>query len=347
MIQLTEAKTPAYLKAGFFGGTGTGKTWTAAKMLSQFIVKFLPGKRLAMFDTEPGAGFIRGMVKEILGKELLVIHSRSFSDMLEFVKLCEAEQHVGLIDSITHPWRQLCGDYLTAKKSRVASASGRTETVRLSLQDWGPLKDMWAKFSEPFAFGPSHLCICGREGDVWDEEVNDEGEKKQVKTGVKMKTETETGYEPSLLVQMRVRGENPVQHTAFVVKDRFDKLTGKVSAPEPGLDFFLPHVQMLDLGGNAPAKSEGKAVFHAGNGPNWETIKARREAILEEIKNDITLAIPGRTADEQKQKINLMRAAFGTSAWAELESDERKWSVESLSSGREALRKEIANGNAR
>lgn len=347
MITLTEAKTPAFLKAGFFGGTGTGKTWTAAKVLSQFIAKYLPGKRLAMFDTEPGAGFIKGMVKEITGKELLVIHSRAFSDMLEFVKICETEKHVGLIDSITHPWRQLCGDYLAAKKSRVAAASGRTETVRLSLQDWGPLKDMWAKFSEPFAFGPSHLCICGREGDVWDEEINDEGEKKQVKTGVKMKTETETGYEPSLLVQMRMRGESPVQHLAFVVKDRFNALTGKLSSPDPDLDFFLPHFSMLDLGGNAPDKSEGKAVFNAGTGPNWETIKARREAVLEEIKNDILLAHPGQTAEEKKAKVNLMRAAFGTSAWTELESDERKWPVEKLTEGRDKLTKEIANGQSR
>jgi len=346
-IVLSAAKVPAYLKCGFFGGTGSGKTWTAAKMLAQFIRDYLPGKRLAMYDTEPGAGFIAPMVKEILGTELLVIHSRAFSDLLEFVKLCETEQHVGLIDSITHPWRQLCGDYLNAKRSRVASASGRTETVRLTLQDWGPLKDMWAKFSEPFAFGPAHLCICGREGDVWDEETNDEGEKKQVKTGVKMKTETETGYEPSLLVQMRMQGETPVQHRAFVCKDRFNELTGKLSGAEPDIEFFRPHLNRLDLKGKAPAKSEGSAVFHAGSGPNWETIKARREAVLEEIKNDILLSYPGQSAADKTAKVNVMRAAFGTAAWTELESDERKWPIEKLTEGRENLKKELAkNGNA-
>ena len=51
MITLTEAKPPAFFKAGFFGNTGTGKTFTAAKVLSQFVKMFQPHRRLAMFDT--------------------------------------------------------------------------------------------------------------------------------------------------------------------------------------------------------------------------------------------------------------------------------------------------------
>ena len=51
MIKLQEPEVPAFLKLGFFGNTGTGKTYTAAKVLSQFIRDFEPGRQLAMFDT--------------------------------------------------------------------------------------------------------------------------------------------------------------------------------------------------------------------------------------------------------------------------------------------------------
>lgn len=337
MLNLQPATVPAYLKCGFFGSTGTGKTWTAAKVLAQFIAEYEPKRRLVMFDTEPGAGYIAPMVKKITGQDLLVIVSRSFTDLIEFTALCEKDGHVGLIDSITHPWRQLCQDYLDAKRSRVQGAGGRKETTKLSLKDWGPIKEMWARFSEPFAMNAAHLCICGREGDTWETVTDDEGKEEMQKTGVKMKTEVETGHEPSLLVQMRLEGENPVKHTAFVVKDRFDYITGKTSPDKPDIEFFRPHIEALDLKGKAPQQSIGSPAFEPGSGPNWETIKAQREAILEEIKNDITLLMPGQTAAEKSAKILALRESFGTSAWAELENDDRKWSVDNLKNGREKL----------
>ena len=79
MIKLEEPNTPAFLKMGFFGNTGTGKTFTAAKVLSQFIRDYCPDKQLAFYDTEPSAGYVKDMVKQITGKPLLAIHSRSFS----------------------------------------------------------------------------------------------------------------------------------------------------------------------------------------------------------------------------------------------------------------------------
>lgn len=333
-MALQAAKRPAFLKVGFFGNTGTGKTWTAAKMLSQFIAKYAPNSQLAMFDTEPSSGFIAPMVKEITGKDLLVEQSRSFSNLMDFTRECIKEKHVAIVDSVTHPWRQLCNDYLDAKRSRVKSASGRVETVRLSLKDWGPLKDMWNQFSELFVYSPIHFCICGREGDVWEQTVDDEGKEEMQKTGVKMKTESEFGYEPSLLVQMRLEGNN---HVAFVPKDRFDRLTGKKSDNNPDINFFLPHISLLDLGGVPSQNAEGKKVFEVGSGPNWETLKAQRAAILENIKDDLLLCFPGMTADEKKAKVESLREAFGSSSWTELEEDERKFSMDFLKNGRNKL----------
>ncbi|GAF98810.1 unnamed protein product, partial [marine sediment metagenome] len=207
MIKLMPATAPAHLKLGVFGDTATGKTYTAAKIMAQFCAKFTPDKRVAMFDTEPSAGYVAGMVKEITGKELLVIQSRSFADLLEFCALCKEEGHIAIIDSITHPWRTLMTDFIDAKKSRVKGAGGNQKNVRLSLKDWMPIKDMWAKFTESYCYDPYHCCMCGREGDRWDTVEDDEGNSEMQKVGVKMKTETETGFEPSLLLNMKLKGD--------------------------------------------------------------------------------------------------------------------------------------------
>jgi hypothetical protein len=313
MINLIPAITPAFLKMGFFGGTGTGKTFTAAKVLSQFIAKYLPDCQLAMFDTEPSGGYIAPMVKKITGKELLTIQSRSFSDLLEFTDLCIKNKFIGLIDSITHPWRTLCADYLDAKKSRVRGANGNPETVRLSLKDWGPLKEIWGGFSEKFAFSPAHFCICGREGDVWETVTDEEGKEEMQKTGVKMKTETETGFEPSLLVQMKFEYE------------------------KPDIDFFMPHISALNIGGATTQKSEGKKIFGNESGPNWETLKKERDAVLENIKDDILLIYPGQSTEDKKGKVGLLRSTFGTSSWTELENDDKKFNIKILKEGREKI----------
>lgn len=333
-MKLTTATTPAFLKMGLFGNTGTGKTYTAAKVLSQFIKEFEPKAQLAMFDTEPSAGYIAPMVKAITGKDLLVVQSRAFGDLLEFANLCREKGYVALCDSVTHPWRSLCENYLDAKRERVKGVGGRVETVRLSLKDWGPLKDTWAKFSERLSHDPVHWCICGREGDVWEDVQDGEGDTELKKTGVKMKTERETGYEPSLLVNMRLIG---TEHTAHVVKDRFDVLTGLVSGDKPDIEFFRPHIAMLSIGGKAPQAPAKDKVFKNTEGPNYETIQAQRAGILENIKDDLVLVWPSTSAAEKKAKTKALRAVFGTSSWTQLEKDDKQFDLKRLHEGRKQL----------
>lgn len=334
-IELKPAIIPPWLKMGFFGNTGSGKTKTSSKTLCQLIAKFCKHSQLAMFDTEPSGGFIADMVKDLTGKELLTITSRSFSDMMDFVDLCIEKKYVGLIDSITHPWRNLCSDYLEAKKSRVRSAGGNDKNVKLSLKDWGPLKEIWNQFSEKFTYSPAHLCVCGREGDVWDTVVDEEGKEEIKKTGVKMKTETEFGFESSLLIQMKFEFN---KHIAYVVKDRFDVITGKTSDNNPDIDFFMPHISKLNIGGKNIEQSKGKKIFDPGSGPNWETIKKQRDAILENIKDDIVLLIPGKTTEAQKLKIKTLRQIFDTSSWTEIENDNKKYDIKTLKKCRENLK---------
>lgn len=338
-IELKPAVPPAYLKLGFFGKAGTGKSYTATKVLSQFIAEFVPKRRLAMFDSEGGAGYVAPMVKTITGKDLLVVTGTAFSELLEFTTICLKEGHVALLDSATHPWRSLVADYLEVKASRIQAAGGNVETVRLALKDWGPIKDMWAKFADAYRYDPVHWCICGREGDVWETVADGEGNEELQKVGVKMKTETETGYEPSLLVQMRLRDG---KHLARVAKDRYDVLTG-AEYPEPDIEFFRPHIELLKLGGaQARPSAEPGRSFKAGSGPSANSVRAEREGLLENIKDDLLVAIPGQTGADKKAKVKALRAAFGTSSWTELTKRAKTFPPARLLSGRKKLAQILA-----
>lgn len=338
MISLEAAGTPAFLKLGVFGHTGTGKTYTFVRMLSQFIREFAPDSQLAMFDTEGGGAYLKSLVKEISGKDLLIVHASGFAELLEFADLCRERRYVAMCDSITHPWRSLISDYTRAKQSRVKAMGGNPETVHLALKDWGPIKDLWAKFANKFRYDSVHWAILGREGDVWDEREDEEGNKELTKSGVKMKTETEMGYEPSLLVRMEIvqRHDGEHVHRALVVKDRFAVLTGK-TADDPDIEFFRPHLARLALGERAVQPVPEGQLFGREIGRNWEAMQHERQGILEKVKDDLLLAYPGQTAAEKKAKVEMLRAAFGDASWAELENDARRWDAKALLQGRDRL----------
>ncbi len=344
-IELQEARAPEYLKLAFYGMAGSGKTYTAARVLSEFIKEYAPDLQLAMYDTEGGAGFIKDMVRDITGKPLMAIAATSFAELKDFIAMCPGK-YVGFIDSATHPWRTLCEDYLEAKRSRVAGAGGNIKTVRLALPDWGPIKAIWNQgFSDPYKFLPAHLCYCGRCGDVWETKTNDEGEEKIEATGKKMKIEAESAYEPSLLVEM-IRVANPEYkqkksttqwlHRAEIVKDRSNLMNGK-SANDPNLDFFRPHIDFLVDGEHRAPNKKPAATFGAGKGKNWETIKRERKIALEEIKGVLLLAFPGRTTPEIKAKTKLIQDVFGTTSWTAIESNEKLYTTNALIKAKDKL----------
>ena len=70
------------------------------------------------------------------------------------------------------------------------------------------------------------MIVCGRAGFEYDfqEKEDGSGRKELVKTGVKMKAESEFGYEPSLLVHMErasdLKDLSKVHREASILKDR-------------------------------------------------------------------------------------------------------------------------------
>jgi len=355
-MQFIEAEQPTHIKWGFFGKPGSGKTFTAAKVLSQFVAKYAPDSQIAMLDTENGSGHIKNLVKKITGKPLMVPSVvGTIGETFEFLDECKKRGWAAIIDSVTQPWARLSNDRLLWRKARIQAAHGNPDTAKMQIDDWMYVKSVWKPLTYRFVHDPVHILLLGREGIEWGIILDDEGNAKQGQTGIKMKTENEMGHEPNLLIQMRARQLDPtgktnvnMVHEAVVWKDRSDtaNMTGKIGA-NPDLAFFMPHIETLNLGGVRTEPGESEPTFANGGGPTWETIKARREAVLEKIKDDITEVMPGQTVAEKKSKVTVLRQAFGDTSWAELEKDHHKWPVEALEDGRAKLRvilKEIQSG---
>jgi hypothetical protein len=105
--------------------------------------------------------------------------------------------------SVTHTWRELCEAYLKqVNERRARHAREKHWTFKpqrsLEFQDWGTVKGLWNdNWTQFYLNAPLHLIICGRAGYEYDFEETDNGKKELVKTGVKMRTEAEFGFEPS------------------------------------------------------------------------------------------------------------------------------------------------------
>lgn len=338
LFRLAENQT-AYLKAGFLGFGGSGKTYTAGLMAKGVYERLkaakLDPKPVFMVDTETGSDWLVPLFKE-WGIPLYVSKSRSFADLLEGVKAAEANGSFLIIDSITHFWNDVQESYKKVNKR-----------TKLRFQDWGPIKATWHQFTDAYLNSQLHIALCGRAGYEYEFTTDDDGDKQLEKTGTKMKAETDMGYEPSLLVEM-VReakpqengGKKKVQgqlwdHVAYVLKDRSTKLEG-ARLVNPSFEDFKPHFDRLNIGGSHVGVVAGTGTekfFEPGSDRNFLERKKKVEILMEEIQGEIVAAFPGQSADEKAAKVNVIHEAFGTRSWKALED----MSPESLQKGLEVV----------
>jgi hypothetical protein len=212
----------------------------------------------------------------------------------------------------------------------------------LEFQDWGPVKGLWNdRWTQLYLNAPLHLIICGRAGYEYDFTETEDGKKELTKVGIKMRTEAEFGFEPSLLVEME-RTQTPtgkggftIHRTATVIGDRFGVLDGK-SATDPTFDFFLPHIRLLTPGAHAPVDTAVKTdtgVDEDGSDA-WARERKTRTILAEEIQGELVAAFPGQTSAEKKAKADLLAAIFHTRSWTAVENMDS----ERLRAGLHALR---------
>lgn len=326
-------------KVGIFGPQGSGKTTTSALIAIGLSKTFHGNKPVAFLDTENGSDYLVPIFKAE-GVELLVVKSRAFNDMKGALR--EAEEGgccAYLVDSYTHPWQEL-NDAL--KK--------RLNVSRLEFRHMDQLKGMWRVWTDLMLNSPLHIVLSGRLGYVWDREEDDAGNKKGgelVKLGTKMKSESEAGYEPSLLIEMeglqsaearqkKTRAKKgTIVHHAYVLKDRWRTLNGRVFTFEDlnsykagdykkVFETFRPHFDQLAIGKVDQRAVDGgrtSAVLFDGNGDSAYAQRARQKQIsVEEIEGTLVALWPGQDAKSKELKRVAIETLFATRSWTQVES---------------------------
>jgi hypothetical protein len=326
MSLFTKAEnTSAYLKMAAMGLQGSGKTFTATD-IAIGMVKLMRERGAAAADrpiffgdTEMGSDWVAPRIKAE-GIELLTAKTRAFKDLLVMVQEAERDASVLVIDSLTHFWVELTDAYMKAKKDRFGNPR-----TRLQFEDWAFLKAEWRKFTDLFVNSNLHIIACGRAGFEYETTVDDDtGKKNLEKTGIKFKAESEMGYEPSLLVLMERHQEMDGNHvkrvyrTATVLKDRSTLLDGKVFE-EPKFANFLPHVQLLNIGGRQLGVDTMRSSVSTIPADTRDTRSLQRKIVLDEIESLLVLHYPGQSAAEKKTKLELLRTHFQAS-WTEIET---------------------------
>ncbi len=315
--------TAAYLKAGFLGLAGSGKTYTAM-MLAVKMAKLTKIKEIYFLDTEGGSDYLIHRVKKA-DCELLVAKTRAFTDLLETVN--NSDIKILVIDSITHYWQELQETYLKEKQeaanNRSAKWGKKAYKQELQFQDWAYLKSQWAKFTTGYLNSSIHIVMCGRLGYEWSFQENEKGKKELIKDDIKMKAEGETGYEPSLLVHMEriSSAEHPekAERMATVLKDRFGVLDGhKCVNPKP--DFFMPHIKLLSKSTDEhkafdDTRKSTELVEKEVSGYHENTSKKLQSMILDQIKADLEAVHAGSSTAAKEIRGKILIQIFGTASY--------------------------------
>ena len=318
MSLFTEIQAPTHLKAGIFGFAGSGKTHTSA-LIAIGLWKMLNkingyDKPVLFIDTETGSSYVKDLFKRE-GVPILGMKTRAFTTLMAGTREAVNGGNILLIDSITHFWQEITRAYLI-----------KNNKTRLSLRDFIPLKEEWSVFPTLYLNSPIHIIMAGRAGYEWGEETDDEGENKLVKTGTKMKVEGDFGYEPTLSIEMelmRIRkgkaGSN-YAHKAWIVKDKFEAsgLEGK-DFDNPTFETFLPHIQLLNLGGEAPKiDTETTSVAMLTDHRSVANRLKGRDILSENFWAFMPLKFNSRTDAGKKLGAAFLQETFGTLSQTEI-----------------------------
>lgn len=329
----------AFLKAGIFGNAGSGKTTTASYLAMAISKRLGDGKPVAFFETEAGSDFL---IERFKGEGIKILRKKShaLADLIGVAQEAEAACSVLVVDSITHVWNEAM-----EAKLRAVNAGRKKRNLypidKLEFQHWADVKREWAKWTTLFLNSRIHIIVCGRAGNIWEYETNEETGKKELqKGGTKMKAEGEFGYEPSLLMEMErvARGNTPGAgwiHRAHILKDRTDTINGMkfdFERPKKGYAVgdwqktfkpFEPVIKSLNIGGEhrtVDPDASSESLFPGQEGESRGQERAKRVDIaLEEIKHSLAVISPGTSDASKVLKATVCEEVLGVRVWSAVE----------------------------
>ena len=329
-------RTHAKGKVGLYGAEGTGKTITATLMAIALNAHIKSSKPIAFFDTETGSDFALELI-ERAGMKLLTIKSRALTDLGKAFDEVPSVADVFVIDSLTHPYKELLETYQAMNKEKHGSRF-------LTIRDWGVIKPIWAKnFSTPYVNSPVHCIWCARSKNLF-EEVDDpeagNNKTRLISVGTGVRSETESAYEPSLLIEMTkeyVQDGGKYLRKATVVKDRtmridsheftFDpadmeklmaaslKDAAKAVIHNPVWQAFYPHFERLNLAGEHKGFEETVSSDLVDEGPkDIAAYRRRQEIAWEKIDVGFGVIFPGHAKADKQGRFAVMSALLGTTS---------------------------------
>lgn len=336
MGMLTKAENKmAYAKVGIYGSAGSGKTFTAS-CIAVGLHKFCKAtKAVGFFDTEPALSYVLPLFKAAGIEVFCYDKSRALQDLMSFMEEAEKECSVIIIDSITHIWRDAQESYIK-KLNESRKQYGKRPITKLEFHHWGPIKEVWGRFTDKFTSSKAHVIVCGRMGSIYEYQTNEEGKKELVTNGNKMATEKEMGYEPSLLIEMeKLRENEKIINRAIVEKDRSNQLNGQtIDFPNfKGSDLncimnvfekLSKHFDNLNIGGehfDSMNQRNSSDMYEIGeDGSEWPNEQRQRAIWSEEIQGLLAKYYPAQTAEDKKQRQELLERFFATRSWTKVES---------------------------
>jgi hypothetical protein len=330
-----------YVKVGFGGFAGAGKSRTA----SEFVIgayKLLDYTTpVLIVDNERGARFLIPAFKRA-GVPARLKETTSLDDVLTAIDLLAAgEVQFLFIDSLTKVYYRYVRDYM--QKNR---------RTFMQLDDWGKILPKWQEtFSDAFVAAHGSIVFTGRGGYSYEKEEDTPEERDEagnitqrakkggyVRSGVKMKLAGETPFEPDLNVWMQyeqefVGGELQVWREAQVMKDRTGLIDGRRFKNPTFADFkpFLDYI--LDVpAGQVAGESSSRNI---APGENWDnyTRRTEKQIALEEIGEEIAKHYPGQTQDAKRARADCLEQLFETRSWTAVEN----LALEKLQAARNAL----------
>lgn len=308
--ELTNSKP--YLKMALEGFAGSGKTYTMAVLAIELHRRLGSSKPIVAFDTEEAIQALKFLFDEA-GITVLRKSSRSLADLMETMRRCrDGLTDILLIDSISHIWEDVLTSYLRRKNRQ-----------RLQFEDWGIIKPTWRReFSDPFVRDPYHCLMTGRAGYEYEDEKDEDGKRQIYKSGIKMRAEGETAYEPDILVLMSRREQllesaPTVWREAMVIKDRSTLIDGKVFRNPSYADFQPAIDRLLSNPAYALPKEADTGGLFGTEEERRDWIK-RRDIALEKVEAALVEAYPGQDKEAKRAKVVALKECFGTTSWTEM-----------------------------
>lgn len=317
-----------YFKVAMEGFAGSGKTYTAGLIAAGLHKRIESPHPVTVFDTEMASKYLAPLFKRE-GVAVQRKSSRSMADLAKTFDLLPTGS-ILLIDSISHVWENFLEAYRVKYKRTF-----------MQFEDWGIIKPTWKQqFSEPLVQSPIHIIMTGRAGYEYDSEVNERTKKREIfKSGIKMKVEGETAYEPDILILMErfesvLEEKKEVWREATVLKDRSALLDGK-TFKNPTYSDFAPAIDLVladpGTGGARRGESSAGSLFqtHEEEERKRAEMRKRKEVALDKTKEEMRARWEGSTAEAKKAKTEALEQCFGTKSWKEVET----FSAEAIETG--------------